>query len=123
MQQNDHKDSENGHQLANFNVRITDKISDTFDVVNKMFNCVGEYLYEGKFVEKDDTFIDLHIPNGANRKNWNNLIKLRIYNSILCDKKLNSIDFKKLKYDENMDTNLKNLVQYLIFCVKRQSLC
>jgi len=46
-------------------VRITDKIAETFDVVNKMFNCSGEYLYDGKFVDKDSTFLDLQIPNGA----------------------------------------------------------
>lgn len=30
-----------------------------------MFNGGGDYLYDGKFLDKDSTFIDLHIPNGA----------------------------------------------------------
>lgn len=45
---------------------ITDKISDAFLTINKMFNSsCGDYLYEGKFIDKDSTFIDLHISNGA----------------------------------------------------------
>lgn len=30
-----------------------------------MFNSSGDYLYEGKLVDKDSTFIDLYVPNDA----------------------------------------------------------
>jgi len=65
LETNQHKDAQGGNKLAQINVRITDKIQDAFQVISKMFGSSGDILYQGKPIDNDSSFIDLHIPNSA----------------------------------------------------------